>query len=310
MPAGDSANAPPGTFTEWTRQIASMAVSLGEAFVLQTAASHLPQLAADIVEGLSCNGPALFCIYSAPNQPESAIPHYLRCASAVESRAFPSFVYSPGRGADWASRFFLDGSPQCDQEWPEHGFSYETPGGKQETENLAFTCVDFLALDPRFLQHFVVVPQERWHANMIPVSKYLALTKDKTLDKVPYVYLMDGQNRLHRVIVRRALLAFARKCLGNWQRLQELAGINNSHALRFLEEERSRLEEERQRVVESTEIVQPAQTETPATEAIPAEAASTVEAVAAPDSDQAYIDTDLCTSLRRLRSAQRRHVRL
>jgi ferredoxin len=296
LPAGDSANAPPGTFTEWTRQIAGMAVSLGEAFVLQTASSHLPQLAADIVEGLRCDGPALFCVYSAPEQPESRIPHYLRCASAVESRAFPSFVYSPGRGADWASRFFLHGSPQCDQQWPKHGFSYEAPDGKEEFENLAYTCVDFLALDPRFLQHFVVVPRERWHANMLPVASYLALTQNKAVDKVPYVYLMDGENRLHRVIVRRALLAFARKCLANWQRLQELAGINNSHALRLLEEERSRLEEERQRVVETTETVQPAQTETPAVEAIPLEAASAGQAVAAPNSDQAYIDTDLCTS--------------
>jgi ferredoxin len=296
LPGSDSANAPPGTFTEWTRQIAGMAVSLGDAFVAQTAASHLPQLAADIIEGLGCDGPALFCVYTAPGQPESGIPHYLRCASAVESRAFPSFVYSPDRGADWASRFFLEGSPQCDQDWPEHRFSYEAPDGKQEIENLAYTCVDFLALDPRFQQHFVVVPRERWHANMIPVSKYLALKQDETLDKVPYVYLVDGQNRLHRVIVRRALLAFARKRLANWRNLQEQAGINNSHALRLLEQERARLEEESQHAVEGAETVQPATTEAPATEATPLEAAPAVEAVAAPDSDQAYIDTDLCTS--------------
>ena len=298
LPGSDSANSPPGTFTEWTRQIAGMAVSLGEAFVVQTAASHLPQLAADIIEGLRCDGPALFCVYTAHGQPESGIPHYLRCASAVESRAFPSFVYSPGRGADWASRFFLEGSPQCDQDWPEHRFSYEAPDGKEETENLAYTCVDFLALDPRFLQHFVEVPRERWHANMISVSKYLALTQDKTLDKVPYVYLMDGQNRLRRVIVRRALLTFARKCLASWRSLQELAGINNSHALRLLERERVRLEEESQRAVQEAETAQPAQTETPATETTPVEVAPEDQMVEAPapDSDQAYIDTDLCTS--------------
>ena len=296
LPAGDSANAPPGTFTEWTRQIAGMAISLGEAFVVQTAASHLPQLAADITEGLRCDGPALFCVYTAPGQPECTIPYYLRCASAVESRAFPSFVFSPGRGTDWASRFFLEGSPQCDQYWPEHRFSYESSDGKEAIENLAFTCVDFLALDPRFLKHFVEVPRERWHANMIPVVEYLALTQDKTLDKVPYVYLVDAQKRLHRVIVRRALLTFARKCLANWRSLQELAGIDNSHALRLLERERARLEEEGHRAVEVAETVQAAQTEAPATEAIPSEAAPAVQAVAATDSDQPYIETDLCTS--------------
>jgi ferredoxin len=296
LPASDSANAPPGTFTEWTRQIAGMAISLGEAFVVQTAASHLPQLAADITEGLRCDGPALFCVYTAPGQPECTIPYYLRCASAVESRAFPSFVFSPGRGTDWASRFFLEGSPQCDRYWPEHRFSYETSDGKEAIENLAFTCVDFLALDPRFLKHFVEVPRERWHANMMPVVEYLALTQDKALDKVPYVYLVDAQKRLHRVIVRRALLTFARKCLANWRSLQELAGINNSHALRLLERERASLEEESQRAVEGAQTVQPAQTEAPAAEANPSEAAPAVQAVAATDGDQPYIESDLCTS--------------
>jgi ferredoxin len=296
IPGSDSANAPPGTFTEWTRQIAGMAVSLGETFVVQTAASHLPQMAADIIEGLRCDGPALFCVYTASGQPECAIPHYLRCASAVESRAFPSFVFSPSRGTDLASRFFLEGSPQCEQNWPEHRFRYETSDGKEAIENLAYTCVDFLALDPRFLRHFVEVPRERWHANMMPVVEYLALTQDENLDKVPYVYLVDAQNRLHRVIVRRALLTFARKCLANWRSLQELAGINNSHALRLLEQERARLEEQSHRVVEVAETVQPAQAEAPAAEAIPLQAAPAAQAVAAPDSDQAYIESELCTS--------------
>ena len=296
VPVSDSAIAPPGTFTEWTRQIAGMAVSLGEAFVVQTAASHLPQLASDIIEGLRCDGPALFCVYSAPEQPECTIPHYLRCAGAVESRAFPSFVFSPGRGTDWASRFFLEGSPQCDRYWPEHRFSYETSDGKEASENLAYTCVDFLALDPRFLQHFVEVPRERWHANMMPVVEYLALTQDKTLDKVPYIYLVDGQNRLHRVIVRRALLTFARKCLANWRSVQELAGFNNSHALRLLEQERARLEEESHRAVQVAETIQPAQPEAPAAEAIPLETAPAVQAVAPTDSGQPYIETEFCTS--------------
>ena len=296
LPADDCANSPPGTFTEWTRQIAGMAVSLGEAFVMQTAASHLPRLATNIIEGLRCDGPALFCVYTAPDQPECGIPHYLRCASAVESRAFPSFVYNPGRGMDWASRFLLTGSPQCDQDWPEHHFSYESADGKQELKDLVYTCVDFLALDTRFRQHFVGVPRERWHANMMPVAKYLTLTKDKTYDKVPYVYLVDGQDHLHRVIVRRALLTFARKCLSNWRSLQELAGINNSHALRLLERERARFDEENERTDQVVETMRSPQSEAPATETITSEGVPAVQAMATADSGQAYIESVLCTS--------------
>ncbi|GMQ76884.1 MAG: hypothetical protein BMS9Abin01_2185 [Gammaproteobacteria bacterium] len=307
LPLSDTGGAPAGTFTEWTREIAAMATSLGEAFVMQTAASHLPQLVPTLVEGLRYEGPALFCVYTGPDEPDAATPHYLRCASAVESRAFPSFAYSPDRGADLASRFTLEGNPQVDRAWPEHGFEYETSDGHGASESLEFTCVDFLALDARFSEHFVPVPPSCWHANMVPMARYLELPREQTLDKVPYVYLVDGEERLHRMVVRRALITFARKCAANWRRLQEFGGIRNSHALRLLEQERARLEEEMQSAIESSQAAHPVRAETPATEPAPAEATPAEQvAVAAPSEaqasavetvpDQAYVDTDLCTT--------------
>jgi ferredoxin len=91
-------------------------------------------------------------------------------------------------------------------------------------------------------------------------------------------------------------LTFARKCQANWRSLQELAGINNSHALRLLEQERARLEEESHRAAQVAETVQPAQAEAPAAETIPLEADPAVQAVAPRDSDQPYIESEFCTS--------------
>ncbi len=302
LPASDYSSAPPGSFTDWTQQIAQMAVSLGEAFVMQTAASHVPRLAPQIIAGLRREGPALFCIYTGPDGSRAVVPHYLRCASAVESRAFPSFVYDPDGGTDLASRFSLKGSPQVDRDWPEHRFSYETTDGRAESESLVFTCIDFLMLDPRFAQHFVIVPPSRWHANMVPMAQYLNLSRQHAIDKVPFVYLIDAEDRMHWLVVRRGLVAFARKCLASWRRLQELGGINNSHALRLLEEQRVRLEEEHQRAIEALKAKAPVQNETPMAESEPAEAPPPEDAdevsapEASPPSDQAYIDTDLCTT--------------
>ncbi|MDH3314747.1 MAG: ferredoxin [Betaproteobacteria bacterium] len=302
LPVSDPSNAPPGSFTEWTQQIARMTMSLGEAFVLQTAASHLPQLAPQIVAGLRREGPALFCIYTGPDVSRAVIPHYLRCASAVESRAFPSFVYDPDRGGDWASQFSLEGSPQVDRDWPEQCFAYETTDGQAASESLVFTCVDFLMLDPGFAQHFVIVPPSRWHANMVPMAQYLSLSRQQALDKVPFVYLIDAEDRVHRVVVRRALVASARKCLASWRRLQELGGIRNSPALRLLEEQRARLEEEHQRAIKALEAAHPVQTDTTMAESVPAEAEPPEQggeapaAEVSPPSDQAYIDTELCTT--------------
>ena len=297
-----SSTAPPGSSTEWAQQIAAMATSMGEAFVMQTAASHLPQLAAEIVAGLGREGPALFCIYTGPDEPPASVPHYLNCASAVESRAFPSFVYDPDRGDDLASRFSLQGSPQPDRDWPEHRFGYETVDSQEASESLVFTCVDFLMLEPQSRQHFVIVPQSRWHANMVPMAEYLTLSRKRAVDKVPFVYLIDSEDRVHRVVVRRALVPFARKCLASWKRLQELGGVRNSHAVRLLEEQRARLEEEHQRAIEEMDLTSPAQTEAPMAESVPAEAEAPEEADKAPApqvspaSGQAFIDTEFCTT--------------
>ncbi len=297
LPIADSDDAPPGTFIEWTRRIASMTMAAGDAFVLQTAASHLPQLGADIVAGLRADGPALFCVYSGPPARVPGVSRYLHCASAVESRAFPSFVFNPAGGSDWATRFRLSGSPQPESTWPTQGLDFETPEGAPCAETLAFTAVDFLLLDPRFAQHFVLVPRARWHANMVPVADYLALPAEHRFDKVPFVYLLDAEDRLHRVVVRRALLAFARKCAAHWRSLQELAGFHNSHAQRALERERARLAEEAARAIPAA----PADT---GAESTPAESATleavSVEVAPAPapavEAGKAWIDTEMCSS--------------
>jgi len=297
LPVSDDASAPPGTFTEWTRQIARMAISMGEVFVMQTAASHLPQLAPQIVAGLRRNGPALFCIYTAPEQPRGAVPPYLRCASAVESRAFPSFVYDPDRGADWASRFSLAGSPQIEQAWPTHAFAYETSQGRAASQTLDFTCIDFLMLDPRFSHHFVQVPASRWHANMVPMAQYLELPRAETLDKVPYVYMLGPEDRVYRLVVKRGLVAFARKCLTAWRGLQALSRIGDSHVLPLAEQEPAQRDEEQ--AAGSSVPGEPCATDSGPADAAPpppAEAAGSEPAAEPPDSGQAYVDTDMCTT--------------
>jgi ferredoxin len=302
LPVSHSPIAPPGSTTEWTQQIAAMATSMGEAFVMQTAASHLPQLAAQVMAGLRREGPALFCIYTGPDESRTTVPHYLNCASAVESRAFPSFVYDPDGGDDLASRFSLQGNPQPDRDWPEHRFAYETADAQDASEGLVFTCVDFLMLEPRSRQYFVTVPQSRWHANMVPMAEYLELSPQQAADKVPFVYLVDSEDRVQRVVVRRALVPFARKCVASWNRLQELAGIRNPRAQRMLEEQRARLKEEHQRAIEALQAARPAQPEAPKVEPVPTEGESPeviTEAPAAeisPAGGQAYIDTEFCTT--------------
>ncbi len=287
-------------FGGWSTSIGSMATGLRTAFVLQTSASHLPRLESEVTAGLRYKGAALYCVYTGPDGELGPVARYLRCAGAVEGRAFPCFIHHPGYGSDWAQRFKLLVNPQSEEPWPIHHFNYEDSEGRAMSEEIAFTVVDFLALDPRYAVQYVPVPPEDWHPNMVPLGDYLALQESETFGKVPYLLMVNDSNTLHRVIVRRGLVAAARRCAELWRSLQELGGIHNSHALRLLEAERQRAIEQGNVGHPATEFAtEPAAVTAAVPEEVepsPADRAQVSEAAAAPVRDQAYIETELCTS--------------
>ena len=291
-------------------QLAAMALGLNNAYVLQSSGSSLYQLRESILRGLAQNGPALFSVFSglagdpsgsAKNVPD--VPPYLRAASATESRAFPAFAYDPDRGSDWASRFSIDGNPQAEAEWPVHRLCYEDEDLQKIPEDVAFTFVDFVASDRRYAGCFARVPRSKWHDGMVPVNEFLELENGAAAGKVPYILMVDDKNVLHRAIVEDTLIHAARRCREMWQSLQELGGINNSHARKLLAKEKEIWEQEKARELaelrsrpapEADASAPPAPEDvTPAVaETAPAEVAEAIEA----PSDELYIETPRCTT--------------
>ncbi len=233
-------------------QIAAMALGLANAYVLQASAAGLYGLRDSILDGLMHNGPALFNIFSglagppndaAKNAPST--PVYLRAAAALDSRAFPTFVHDPAGGSDWAARFSLDGNPRPDADWPVHRFDYEDEGLQRITQDTAFTFVDFAAADGRYAASFASVKRPDWTEFMVPVETFLELDADEAAEHVPYILMVDENNVLHRAIVEVKLIQAARRCREMWRGLQELGGINNSHARNLLAKEKEIWQEEK-----------------------------------------------------------------
>jgi hypothetical protein len=193
----------------------------------------------------------------------------------------------------------VDGNPQAESDWPVDAFSYEDPELQAVNEDLGFTFVDFVASDERFSGNFISVPQANWHANMLPVEQYLKLADAETAERVPYILMVDGENILHRVVATHNIISAARRYAETWRNLQELGGINNSHALALLKSEKEAWEEEKKREIEeirselgaAAEQIAPA--EAPALEE-GAEAAEVVE-VKGPI-EEAYIETPRCNT--------------
>ena len=282
------------------RQLASTAIGVGAAYVLQSSSASLFQLREQILRGLAYRGPALFSVFSGANG--SSLPLYLMAAAAAESRAFPAFTYDPSAGADWASRFSLAANNQADLDWPSQRLDFEDAENQLISETVAFTLVDFAACDPRCGKYFAKVPRAKWTADLVPASEFLTREPKDLTEKVPCLLMVDRDNRLQKVIVNDTLVREARRCVEAWRNLQELGGIHNSHAARLLEQERKVWAEQAQAAAAAAAASQQAAASAAAPAAVAAAAApaGTAPAVAeaAPERspDEAYIETFRCSS--------------
>ncbi|MFO1305540.1 MAG: hypothetical protein U1F54_17570 [Burkholderiales bacterium] len=270
-------------------RLATAAMGLGGMFVMQATGADLHAMRERVQRGVACRGPALFSVFVGAG-PIGTLPPFLACAAARESRAFPAFVYDAAAGDNWATRFSLDGNRNPDDDWVVDPIDYADDDLQRVSEPAAFTYADFAMCDPRYARHFVAVPRDRWHDGMLPVALWLALPEGEAADHVPFAWAVDASDRLHRVIVDARMMQAAKRCLLLWHRLQEHAGIHDSHAERLLARERAAWEASKEPVASEAAPASPA-----VAAAAPAadEAAAPVEA---PPSDDPWIETARCPS--------------
>jgi ferredoxin len=285
-----------GQFTFGVRaaQLASAAMSFGDVFVLQSAASNLLQLRERVERGLRHPGPALFSVYAASEG--GTLPGYLQAAAAMQARAFPAFTYDPGAGPDLASRFSLENNPQPERDWPVESLQYADQDLQSVTEEVAFTFADFAVCDHRYASHFSLVPRAAWGDGMVPAHDWLARPPQDPASGVPYMLAVDEADMLCRLVVDERLMRAATRCRETWHRLQEFGGIHDSRAERMLARERQAWEEQHRReAAVAAPAPAPSAAATPTAAAAPAVAA-VVDAEPARNPDEAYIETIRCSS--------------
>jgi len=280
-------------------QLASAAMSFDDVFVLQSAASNLPQMRERVQRGLRYAGPALFSVYAAPDG--GAVPGYLQAAAAMQSRAFPAFTYDPDAGSDLASRFSLANNPQPEIDWPVERFEYADPDLQTVREEVAFTFADFALCDARCAGHFEPTPRAAWGEGMITAQEWLANPAHDPAAGVPYVLAVDEADLLCRLVVDDRLMRAALRCREAWHRLQELGGIHDSRAERLLARERAAWEEAHRHAAAAAPAVPSATGAAPSDAAAPPTAAAVppppvVEAEPARNPDEPYIETVRCST--------------
>jgi ferredoxin len=285
-------------------RLATTAMGLGGMFVMQAASSSLYRMRDPVERGMGCREPALFSIFAGAPSAAGNLPRYLTAAAAMESRAFPAFVYDAAAGDNWAERFSLRANRNPDTDWPVEPFEYADESLQRVRETTAFTYADFALCDRRNAQHFAIVPRERWSDGMMPLAEWLGAPEKIAAERVPYLLAVDGDNALRRVIVDARMVQATRRCLLLWHRLQEHGGIHDSHAERLLAREKSAWEAQKSAEIEALKRAADA---TAAPVGVTAEAGTappaTTQAVAPapaaeerPNSDDPWIETARCPS--------------
>ncbi len=284
----------PNSFGAGTARLAAMAMGLNNAFVFQATSADLYRMREALLRGNRYEGPALISIYSGATTTVPGVPAYILAAAATESRAFPSFSYDPAAGPDWAARFDLSHNPQPEVDWPEHRIEFEDREGQRQFETLRFTFADFAICDTRYVRFTHPRARSDWGGGMVPVPEWLALPDDSGMVQDPYVLGVDDEHRLMRVVVDAKITEASRRCNDAWRRLQELAGINNSHALRQLAQARR----EREEAARAAEPVAPAAAPQREETSAPAAASNGAGKTApdASDGDAPWIETPRCTT--------------
>ncbi len=130
---------------ERRKELAQICLMHPEVYVAQTTAAHINHFYKAIAEANNYPGPAVINVYTTC-QPEHGVPD---CNSthqaklAVESRAFPIFIYDPRKGEKIRERLSLVGNPAQKEDW------WTPPKGDKP-----LTFIDFARSEGRFAKQF------------------------------------------------------------------------------------------------------------------------------------------------------------
>ncbi len=211
---------------EIRKEIGLIGMAHRTTFVLQSTIANPNHMIEGFIAGLKTRRPALFNLYT-PCQPEHGIGDEMsahQAKLAVESRAYPLFRYDPENGVTPEDCFDLEGNPAIEDDWPAYSLHY-LENGREKTMQLPMTFADFAATEIRFRKHFRVAPPETWNDQMIPLAEFLQLSDDDREGLFPYVWSVDQDRQLMRLLVAEPIVRSCEDRRDFWTMLRAIARV-------------------------------------------------------------------------------------
>ncbi|ABM60861.1 2-oxoacid:acceptor oxidoreductase family protein [Halorhodospira halophila] len=213
---------------EIRKEISLIGMAHRTSYVAQGTIANVTHLLESFIEGLNTRRPAVFNVY-AVCPPEHGVGDdvaFMQSRMAVDGRAYPLFRYNPDRGTTFRECSDLEGNPEIEQDWPTYTLNYLDEDGAEQSMELPMTFADFALTEGRFRKHFKQVPPEKWNDDMIPLTDLLELEEADREGLFPYIWAVDKQNRLVRVIVSEELVRSTEERRDFWHQLKGLLGLD------------------------------------------------------------------------------------
>jgi len=254
--AYDNPAAKPGEdpFDSYRFELASFGLGHRQVVVAQTSAARHEELLSGFLGALDSNRASLHLINrgTQTKTKKPLLDAWFVASAALESRAHPFILVNPDAGDHAAERVSFGGNPQADSDWPVEKLEFRGADGELAEMDLAFTFADYALLMPALQQHFRMVPTGFESPDFVTVDEYLN-ADDELVDRlVPFVWGINEDEVLIRLVVSRALVIACRDRLNYWHTLQELAGIQNFYVEeaieRIIAEQQAALDAEREQL--------------------------------------------------------------
>lgn len=248
-----------GPFDAYRFELAYFGVGHRQVVVAQTSAARSDDMLAGFRCALESNRTSLHLINrgTQTRTKKPILDPWFVASAALESRAHPFLLVNPNAGDHAAERVSFDGNPQAEQDWPVETLQYENANGERTEMALAFTFADYALLMPALYEHFRVVPKGFESDEFVTVDEYLRLDVESGDRALPFVWGIDHEGELVRLVTSRALVFACRDRLNYWRTLQELAGVHNFYVEaaieRVREDARAAAETEREELIKAHE---------------------------------------------------------
>ena len=217
-------------FARYRVELGYLGISHRQAVVAQSSAARHEHLLEQYGLALDATCTGLHLVSTGVKSSEGgSLDPWFVASAALEGRAHPAFLINPDAGDDFASRMDFSGNPQAEHDWPNHNYSYVDADGNTVHSELSFTFADYALLIPSLKAHFGVVTEGNSADDLVPVAQWLTLPEEQANSSVPFIWAVDGNDVMQRLVISRALVIACRDRRNYWRTLQELAGVRSRY---------------------------------------------------------------------------------